>query len=146
MFTCLYIILGFVILIAVWTACGWVHTRRLAASRSGENFATFRSSFEADEATPDVLWAVYAAFQRWCSDAVTEFPVRDTDDIGAIYGMVDDDLDDAVLEVLADCGRKLPFDEQLRRMRPIITVRDFALFVAACPEKDGSESLRGVRR
>jgi hypothetical protein len=55
--------------------------------------------------------------------------------------MVDEDLDEAVMEVLAECGRRLPPEARLRGMSPIMTVRDFALFVAACPGAEGS----GVR-
>jgi len=134
MLTYLYFVLGFVVLIVVWTIALRVRTRRIAEARAGENYDTFRSSFGADEASQKVLGAVYSTFQKWCLDAVAEFPVRATDDIGVIYGMVNEDLEDAVLEVLTECARRLPPAEQLERMRPIVTVRDFVLFVVACPE------------
>jgi hypothetical protein len=135
MLTCLCVVLGFGVLIAIGTIGIRVRTRQIAASRPGENYEVFRSSFEVGEAPPDVLWAVYATFQEWCSETVAEFPVRAADHIGDIYGMVDEDLDDAVLEVLEECGRRLPPDEQLRQIRPIVTIRDFVLFVVECPAR-----------
>lgn len=109
-------------------------TRQIASSRLGETFDTFRASLALAEAPPDVLRAVYLKFQEWCTDAVAAFPVRATDDIGNIYGMMDEDLDDALMEVLAECGRKLPSKEQLRQLHPVVTVRDFVCFVAGCPQ------------
>jgi len=110
-----------------------VRTRRIAASRAGEDFSNFVASFAPMEAPSREMRAVYAKFQQWCSDAVLAFPVRADDDIARIYGMVGEDLDDAILEVLAECERVLPEQEQLNRMGPVVTVRDFLRFVAACP-------------
>ncbi len=127
-----YAVVGFIALVVVLSVWGRVRTRRIAASRPGENFDTFHSSFAADDIPTEILHAVYAEFQKWCSGVVA-FPVRAADDIGRIYGMVDEDLDDAVIEVVAKLGRQLPSAETLRKVQPVITVRDFVLFVAACP-------------
>jgi len=137
-----YAVLGLVALVAAGTVWIRVRTRRIAASRPGENFETFRSSFAADDAPVEILQAVYAKYQEWCSDAVAAFPVRAADDIGHIYGMVDEDLEDAVLEVVTGLSRQLPPAEQLRKVQPVVTVRQFVLFVAACPksaEPDAAE-------
>ena len=132
--TWVYFFLVFVALIVFMSVVVHERTKRIAASREGENFDTFRSSFDADEVPQDVLLAVYAKFQEWCSGAVAEFPVRGTDHILAVYGMADEDLDDAIVEVIAMTGRRLPPEVQLRRMGPVIIVKDFAFFVAECPK------------
>lgn len=132
--TWVYFVLGFVALFAVGTLWVRLHTRRIAASRAAEDFGTFCSSFEAEGAPRDVLQAVHAKFQEWCSDAVTEFPVRAADNIVNIYGMVNEDLEDAIVEVVAWCGRQLPPACELRLMRPVVTVRDFVLLVSAFPK------------
>ena len=138
-----YILIVCAVLLVVGTAWLRVRTRRLAASRPGENFDSFCASFESGKVPPEVLRAVNATFQEWCSDTVPAFPVRADDDIGRIYGMVDEDLDDAVMDTLAACGRQLPVEEQLRRMQPVHTVRDFACLIAACPEaRDHSAHAR----
>ena len=133
-----YVILGFIALIAAGTLWGRIRTRRIAASRAGESFDTFRAGFGADEPPQAVLRAVYAKLQRWCSDAVAAFPVRAEDDMGDIYGLADEDLDDMIREVLAEIGRQLPPEATLWRMPPIVMVREFALFVAACPLAGGA--------
>ncbi len=111
--TCVYTgvaCLAFFVILSIWN---WIRMRRIAASRPGENFDTFRASFTPEEALPEVLQAAYAKFQEWCA-SVPDFPVRADDDIGSIYGMVDEDLDDALLEALKDCARRLPPEDQLQ--------------------------------
>jgi hypothetical protein len=130
---CIVVILGFVALFAFVTIRWRARTRRIAASRVGENFDTFHSLL-APTVPQEVSRAVYLKFQQWWSGTVHEFPVRAEDTIADVYGMVDEDLDDAVQEVLSECGRRLPPKDQLRQMRPVVTVRDFVSFVAACPK------------
>ena len=69
------------------------------------------------------------------ADVVADFPVRADDNIVGVYGIVDEDLDDAIRGVLATCGRQLLSDEVFERLGPVVieTVRDFALFVELCP-------------
>ena len=128
-----YAVVGIVVFVAVSVAWFRVRIRRIAASRTGENFDTFHSSFAADDIPTEILQAVYAEFQEWCSSAVAAFPVRAADDIYHIYRIVDEDLWYAVSEVVEELGRQLPPDEMLRKVQLVVTVRDFVLFVAACP-------------
>ncbi len=132
--TWLSVIIGFFVFIVMCTISRLVRTRRIAASRVGENFDTFCDAFKNDQVPPDVLRTVYAKFQKWCSDAVAEFPVRATDNIADVYGMVDEDVDDAMIEVVVETGRELPSSEKSLQMRPVDTVHDFVLFIAECPE------------
>jgi hypothetical protein len=133
---CFYVVLGITALMVVFTIWDYIGTRRLAASRPGENFDTFRSSFGTDEVPEVVLRAVYAKFQEWESRWVREFPVRAEDDIAGVYGIVDEDLDDLVKQLLAECGRQLPPETVFRHLGPVIinTVGDLARFVALCPQ------------
>jgi hypothetical protein len=144
------IVAGFVLTFLALIVAGTVQirrrTRRIAASRPGENLATFCASFGAEEVPQDVLKAVHAKFQEWCSDAVRKFPVRAADDIGSIYGMVDEDLDDALVDVVRSCGRRLPPLGELRHMRSVVTVRDFVLFVSGCPRRVKRGVSRDARR
>ena len=123
------------ILFGVVTLWGHVRTQRMAAARTGESFETFRDAFGEEDVAPQVLRTVYATFQTWWPHSVAAFPVRADDDLGHIYGIAGEDLDDAVMDAVAACGRRLPPDEQLRGMRPIVTVRDLACFVFGCPEE-----------
>jgi hypothetical protein len=122
------------VLFGVFMAWGHVRIRRIAAARTGESFETFRGAFGREDVAPEVLRTVYATFQAWWPHSVAAFPVRADDALGQIYGIAGEDLDDAVMDAVAACGRRLPPDEQLRGMRPIVTVRDLACFLSACPE------------
>ena len=131
---CVWLALGFIVLLTVVTVVGRFSMRRIAAARAGESFETFRDAFAMEPVPADVLRGVYAKFQECASGfGGTGFPVRADDVIDHVYGMVDEDLDDALEEVISECGRRIPPEEQLRRMEPVVTVRDFARFVAACP-------------
>ena len=121
------------LLFGVFMVWHHVRIRRIAAARPGESFETFRASFGEQDVAPEVLRTVYATFQKWWPHSVAAFPVRPDDDLGHVYGIAGEDLDDAVMDAVAACGRRLPPDEQLRGMRPICTVRDLACFVSGCP-------------
>jgi hypothetical protein len=62
-----------------------------------------------------------------------EFPARADDNIADIYWICDDELEEAVQEILEKCGRGLP--DMRSRKQPIVlaTVGDLVLFVASCP-------------
>lgn len=126
--------------IAIWIAVYAIwqnaRVRKMAASRPGENFESFRASFGTDAVPEDILLAVHAKFQGWWSGHVDGFPVRADDRLRDIYGMVGEDLEDAISAVLAECHRRLPPDNP--KLYPVIldTVRDFALFIEACPMRD----------
>ena len=139
----LYVILTIAVLIVVGTIWGQISMRRLAAARAGENFDTFCRSFAWEVVPADVLRAVYAKFQERVSGfGVAEFPVRADDDIGRVYGMADEDQDEVLVAVIAACGRELPPRERLGAMPAVVTVRDFALFVAACPASPRGDAGR----
>ena len=122
--------------IAAIVLCAMVGRRirfqNLAAARTGENFGTFRAAFAADDVSDDLLRAVYIAVQEWCP--VEAFPVRADDDIDHFYSIDEYDFDYAVRDVLKRLGREVPPIEKLPR--PIVTVRDFVLFVTECPPID----------
>ncbi|MBN9522982.1 hypothetical protein J0H58_31465 [bacterium] len=115
--TCVHMTVALVVLVAVGTILGQHRTRRIAAGRVGETFDTFSAGFSPGDAPPEILRAVYAQLQDWCSGAVYAFPVRAGDDLGRVYGLVEDDLDEQVLEVMARCGRRLPSAERLQSVR-----------------------------
>ena len=115
----------FLIVAVYWWSdvCWW----RLAAERKGENFATFRASFDADTSV-ELLRSVYALCQSWTS--VADFPVLADDNLAEVYAREELDFDDAVLDLLKEFGRVPPPSED----PPVVaTVRDLVLFVTACP-------------
>jgi hypothetical protein len=140
--------------IVVGTAIERARLRRIADSRIGEDFSTFRAAFEGKVVPENVLRAVYDVLGRW-QDSSGSFPVRGSDSVAAVYGLVDEDLDWTIGEILAACGRRFPRSlEELRREKIPIrvgriqidvtpepdvvwTVRDLVEYVNACPVEEG---------
>lgn len=130
-----WICAGFVVLIAAMTFILRIRNRRIAATRTGDTFEKFANSFSEIEAAPEVIRLTYLKLQEWMADSVDAFPVRADDDIGRVYGMVDTDLELALIEVIDALGRELPAKAVIERMTPIDTVQDFVRVVQACPLK-----------
>jgi hypothetical protein len=63
-----------------------------------------------------------------------DFPVRPQDDIAKIYGIVDEDLDDLVLEV-AEANNLVVPTEPDEEQEPIATVEDLIRVIASFPGK-----------
>jgi hypothetical protein len=135
--SCLWIILGVIVLVAIAMILRHAKFSTLATDRAGENFDSFRASFASD-VPDDVVRAVYVVVQQLAP--VRDFPVRADDGISDLYGTVDEDLDDAVMEALAACGRQLPPKEEMPQPVRIDTVRDLVQFVAACPMSECTSS------
>lgn len=103
--------------------------KRLARSRSGTGFEDFVAYFAAENIPRDKLRVVYDYLQDWQS--VKDFPVQATDDLYKIYGICDEDLDDAAIELAAKWRVVLPAD--FIAPGPINTVADLVLLLAALP-------------
>lgn len=135
MYSCLFLFfIGFLFLIAIGTIYHRFRIQRIARSRSSETFNNFKSSFSENQIPEEILLAVYTRFQEWEADIVDDFPVRAEDNIGKIYGMVHEDLEDTLIKVLNGCNRQLPPHNQLYYTNQISTIKDFVLFIASCPK------------
>jgi hypothetical protein len=129
-----WVFLGAVLAFLVTTAAGLfrIRARRMARARAGESFRHFAAHFGGQGIETEVLLAVYRYFQHRMRWDVEGFPVRASDEIAGVYGIVDDELDDAIEELLA--GRELPTPTTvLPRMR---TVEDLVRLVASRPRTD----------
>jgi|GEM_PF-4307336 len=128
-FLILFAVVGWVVTSIIWNE---KRIRKLTRSRPGENYETFRASFAIDEVPGEILSAVYAKLQSYSNGG---FPVRADDCLWEVYRLGAEDFEDAVDDVLAECQRQLP--PNFRELGPVIvnTVRDFAMFVEACPIK-----------
>lgn len=131
--TWFYFIVGFFLLITIGTWLSRIRVQRIAALRIGKGFENFCEYFSNRDVPIEVLSIVYKQFQELQSDVVPNFPVQATDNIGSIYGIVNEDFNDIVIEILNKCGRTLPSVEVLEKMRPVVTVEDLVLSVIDCP-------------
>jgi hypothetical protein len=84
-------------------------------------------------AIPDEIAMVIIQYLRdWEGDQAAK--VDPKDDLYGKYGIVDEDLDDFVIFVAEQIGRRLPEDTSYWP-RPLETVEDLARFVLSFPEK-----------
>lgn len=97
--------------------------RRLSAERSGATVEAFVSAFPPDYSRENLL-AVYQHFQA--AAEIPDFPVLPSDDLGDLYGIVDEDVVEEVKELFGKCGVPWPPAE---RYIPVITVGDAAHFL-----------------
>jgi hypothetical protein len=82
--------------------------RRFAQAKTqrvGEGFPEFRDAFQSPIAE-ERLREVYVYFQRWAGDP--HFPVRRTDSLAKLYGIVDDDIDRMVEKLALHTGQTPP--------------------------------------
>ena len=106
--------------------------QKLADSRRGQGFEDFATYFSGENIPLNKLHLVYDYFQRWQS--VKNFPVHPNDDLYKVYGIVDDDVDDAVIELAGEWRAKLP--ATFEGLRPVRTVADVVHLLHQLPPND----------
>ena len=106
--------------------------KKLAASRRGQGFEDFVVYFSGEDIPRDKLRHVYDYFQNWQS--TKDFPVYPNDDLYKVYGIVDDDVDDAVIEMAGRWRAKLP--ATFEGLRPIRTIADVVYLLRELPSEE----------
>lgn len=127
--------IGLVLAAVFVSSAIWTHIRlgRMARQRAGEGFSDFAAYFVHRNIPHKILVDTYEYFGRWNAVGGELFPVRPTDNISDVYGCVDEDLEDAVVEILKKSGRR-PFTQAEMPQPPRVeTVEDFVHYVAAAP-------------
>jgi len=105
--------------------------QEIARTRSGLGFEDFVAYF-SDEGIPLYrLREVYDYFQNWQS--VKNFPVLPNDDLYKVYGIYDEDVDDAVIELADRWGAKLP--PTFEGLEPVRTVADIVHLLNQLPQE-----------
>ncbi len=127
-----YLLFAAIVWLIAYLVWNEIRVRKLIEARQGETFESFRTSCALEEVPEEILVAVYAKMQFYMFEA---FPVRAQDDLGKIYGLDADELEDVINQLLAECHRQLP--PNFAELTPVIvnTVRDLALVVEASPFK-----------
>ena len=113
-------------------AGNWILRRReqqMAKARRGYGFEEFVAYFSGGNIPEENLRHVYSYFQT-CQSA-KNFPVRPNDDLYQVYGIVDDDLDDAVMEIAERWRAELP--ARFEGLRPVRTVRMSCIYYSVQP-------------
>ena len=102
--------------------------QKLADNRRGQGFEEFTAYFSDEDIPRAKLRLVYDYFQKWQS--VKNFPVVPNDDLSKVYGIVDDDVDDAVIELADRWRAKLP--ATFEGFPPVRTVADVVHLLNRC--------------
>jgi hypothetical protein len=112
----------------------WLRHReqKIAKRRSGLGFADFVAYFSGEDIPLYKLREVYEYFQNWQS--VKNFPVLPADDLIKVYGIVDEDLDDAVIELANRWRAKLP--PSFEGLQPVRTVADIVHLLQQLPPEE----------
>lgn len=106
--------------------------REIAKRRSGLGFNDFVAYFSGEDIPLHKLREVYAYFQNWQS--VENFPVLPADDLYRVYGICDEDVDDAVIELADRWRAKLP--PTFEGLRPVRTVADIVHLLNRLPRDE----------
>lgn len=133
---CLYVLAFVVLVAAVVSVVESVRFRRLARERAGLSICQFARSFDCRRVDTKIIRAAYEGLQEWAAGGVRDFPVMAADDIGKLYGMVGEDLDEFAQELAQKSGRRWAGLEQNPLCGRVVTVRDLVLFVNHLPEAD----------
>src|SRR5712671_7945474 len=101
---------------------------RAMASRYSYSRDDFRKYFAATGAASNVIDAVW---ETLIDHAVIEFKPMPEDNLQYIFGLADEDLDiDVVLQLLKNCGCRIPKPDEIEKMGSIDTVEDLVRFVS----------------
>jgi len=124
------------VVIAAWLVAAALsvsrHTsrlRRIARERAGESFEQFREHFP--DLSFEELRSLYEYLQR--ALAFRGFPLRADDNLAAMFGLSEVDLQDFAAEAVARAGRVWPTAANFSRSVLMETVGDLVRFVLACP-------------
>jgi hypothetical protein len=103
----------------------------LIRQRAGNDRHTFVNYFKDQSVPNHMLDVVYEYFQRWMG--TKDFPVLPQDKVAELYGIVDEELEDTMCELLEKWDRDWPPEHELQGMAPVMTVQDVVLFLAQSP-------------
>jgi hypothetical protein len=127
-----YLLMGVIALAVLWTAAvagfKWLKQYRLKRSRKGQNRQSFVRYFVVEGISEALVMEVYRYLQKlqW----VKSFPVSPEDNLEQVYGLRDEDLTEAIVEIVKVCRVPLPPDNSpLWIQAHIFTVEDLIRFV-----------------
>jgi hypothetical protein len=107
-----YLLFGVIAVVVVWTAATtgfkWFQQYRLKRSRKGQDRQSFVRYFVV-EGIPEALpIEVYRYLQKL--QMVKRFPVSPEDNLEQVYGLQDEDLTEAIVEIAQICRTPIPPD------------------------------------
>ena len=107
-----------------------LNQRKIAKNREGKKFNDFMENFSGEEIPEIICFQVYSYLQN-IDTSFNDFPIYPTDELGSMYGICHEDLDETIFELIDLLGYQLPDRNILRRMRPVKTVKDLVQFLVS---------------
>jgi hypothetical protein len=122
------------ILASVFALTGFLRYReqKIAKRRSGLGFADFVAYFSGEDIPLYKLREVHEYFQNWQS--IKNFPVLPADDLYKVYGLYNESVDDAVIELANRWRAKLP--PTFEGLQPVRTVADIVHLLQQLPPEE----------
>ncbi len=130
MFTWMIAIGGAGALFGILAALQVVKIARIKGARVGEGFEEFAARIAGRGVPEEVQREVVAYIQG--REFPRKVPVRPEDDLARVYGIVDEDVYDAVVRISAKAGR-IPPSGIDNAVKGIVSVGDLAEYVAKLP-------------
>jgi hypothetical protein len=128
----LYLLMGVIAIVVIWTAAAngfkWLKQYRLKRSRKGQNRQSFVRYFIVEGIPEAIAIEVYRYLQKlqW----VKGFPVSPEDNMEQVYGLQDEDLTEAIVEIAKICRVTIPpANSPLWTQAHIFSVEDLIRFV-----------------
>ena len=100
------------------------------SSYSEQHFIDYFDNLGVSEHVAKCVWGTVKSYA-----AVEGFKPHPSDYVLDHFGIADGDLEELLGGIVEKCCKEFPPDEQLRKMKPIETVEDLAVFVSNCSEK-----------
>lgn len=129
----IYVIAAFIGLVVLGKIVGYIRDYLIRKSRKDDKPEDFTDYFVGEGFSESLVLSVYHHLQDCIGPK--DFPVRPRDNVAKIYGIVDDDLDDLVVEIAEANQLVLPLVTGYWQ-KPVVTVEDLVRFIASFPVKD----------
>lgn len=128
----IYVIAAFVGLFILVLIVSFLRDYLVPRNRKEDKTEDFMNYFVSEGMSEALVRSVYNYVQKWMGS--NGFPVRPRDDIAKIYGIVDEDLDEMVVEIAEANNLVLPLETDYWQ-KPVETVEDLIRFIASFREK-----------
>jgi hypothetical protein len=138
-----YLLFGVIAIAVIWTAATtgfkWLKQYRLKRSRRGQDRHSFARYFVVEGIPEALVIEVYRYLQKL--QLVRGFPVSPEDNIEHIYGLQDEDLTEAIVEIAQICRIPIPPGNSPVWMQAyIFSVEDLIRFIDVLRQSNQGES------
>jgi hypothetical protein len=127
-----YLLMGVIALVVVWTAAAtgfkWLKQYRLKRSRKGQNRQSFVRYFVVEGIPEALATEVYRYLQKL--QLVKGFPASPEDNLEQVYGLRDENLTEAIVDIVKVCRIPIPPENSpLWVQAHIFSVEDLIRFI-----------------